>query len=140
MTNAQQILSLILLPPASDQVAKVGVALVTARTGAPPHGDDSSTPMDTETTVAAADGTDAEGAALGRAGAAAAEGGRDKGAERDAVRPASFKALVGKGHPEFSSARQQVSGHTNATRRLLPKPYPRHMLPGRCQLHVATSG
>jgi hypothetical protein len=28
--------------------------------------------------------------------------------EANSVRPAAFKALVGKGHPEFSSGRQQV--------------------------------
>jgi ubiquitin carboxyl-terminal hydrolase 5/13 len=38
----------------------------------------------------------------GRAAAAASSDGCDT-----SVRPASFKSLVGRGHPEFSSARQQ---------------------------------
>ena len=37
-----------------------------------------------------------------------------EGAEQPlAVKPQSFKALVGKGHPEFSSPRQQVSVYVN---------------------------
>ncbi|KAI8465117.1 MAG: hypothetical protein J3K34DRAFT_473698, partial [Monoraphidium minutum] len=68
--------------PANDlltQLAKVGVALVEGRTGAPPP---PPAAMDTD--------------------AATADAPRVR-----SVRPLAFKALVGRGHHEFSSARQQ---------------------------------
>jgi hypothetical protein len=64
--------------------------------------------------AAAAAGAAAAAAAAGAAGGAqdaAALGGGAAGSEMqeaNSVRPAAFKALVGKGHPEFSSGRQQV--------------------------------
>ncbi|KAG1658938.1 hypothetical protein FOA52_007130 [Chlamydomonas sp. UWO 241] len=67
--------------PAQDfatQLAKVGRALSTGDTGAPP-------PLPQAT----ADGQD------------------DDGVHANVVRPQSFKTLAGKGHSEFSSARQQ---------------------------------
>lgn len=39
-----------------------------------------------------------------------------------AVKPQFFKALVGKGHPEFSSPRQQVSAHVARSLGLSPTP------------------
>jgi len=62
------------------QLAKVCVALATARTAAPPP-------------------------PTGGAGEAAPAATPPPPA--DSVRPAAFKALIGRGHPEFSSARQQ---------------------------------
>lgn len=44
----------------------------------------------------------------GATGSEAAEGGAAEAGEPLAVKPQFFKALVGKGHPEFSSPRQQV--------------------------------
>jgi hypothetical protein len=51
-----------------------------------------------------------EGAPASGADAAAAGGGGRVVETPTSVRPLSFKSLVGKGHPEFSSARQQVRG------------------------------
>lgn len=102
------------------QMAKVGVALVNGRTGKTPAAAAAATeaeaePMDTDqtTTTAAAAATTAAATAVGTAaGASAAAGGggqSDTAAqEANSVRPAAFKVLVGKGHPEFSSGRQQV--------------------------------
>ena len=113
------------------QMAKLGVALVAARTGAPPPpsasaGDtpaaaNGAQPMDTDTgppggapagVVAAVTDGEAElrvRSSESRAGASAAgpRPGEETGAG-DSVRPQAFKALVGRGHPEFSSGRQQV--------------------------------
>lgn len=61
------------------QLAKLCVALATARTAAPPP----------------PEGADAKDASPHPKPPA------------DAVKPAAFKALIGRGHPEFSSARQQ---------------------------------
>mmetsp|Transcript_62 Transcript_62/g.92 ORF Transcript_62/g.92 Transcript_62/m.92 type:complete len:885 (-) Transcript_62:589-3243(-) len=71
------------------QLAKVGVALVQGRTG---H------------TAAAPAAPDADGdtAMGGEAGPA-----KDSDERSHAVRPLSFKTLVGRGHSEFSSGRQQ---------------------------------
>ena len=67
-----------------SQLAKVGVALATARAAAPPP---------------------PTGGENGVGGAAAPP--VPPAQPADAVRPAAFKALIGRGHPEFSSARQQ---------------------------------
>lgn len=110
------------------QLAKVGVALVTGRTGkptpaaapaatpaAPANGD--AEPMDTDGAAAAAAAAEEAAAAAAAAGeggspqdAAHLGGGKSETAlqEANSVRPAAIKALVGKGHPEFSSGRQQV--------------------------------
>lgn len=69
------------------QLAKMGVALVNGRTGAPPP---PPTPME-------ADGAPETGG-----------GGGSKADGTESVRPLAFKTLVGRGHHEFSSARQQV--------------------------------
>jgi ubiquitin carboxyl-terminal hydrolase 5/13 len=117
--------------PAGDlptQMAKVGLALTSGKTGkAPPHPNapaaapaaagagDTAEPMEMD--GAAADGAAAAAAAAAAAGAAggaqdaATLGGGAAGSEMqeaNSVRPAAFKALVGKGHAEFSSGRQQV--------------------------------
>ena len=79
------------------QMAKVGVALTEGRTGEAPAAEPG------------ADGpADAVGAAAGASPAAAADVPAKLGAL--AVKPQAFKTLVGRGHPEFSSNRQQVSG------------------------------
>jgi len=125
--------------PADDlpsQIAKVGVALVQGKTGKPaplpaaPAAADASGPTATTPAASAAPGSDpepmdiGEEAAVAAADAAAAAeaagalqdaahagGGQAETAAQEAnsVRPAAFKSLVGKGHPEFSSGRQQVS-------------------------------
>ena len=88
-------------------MAKLGVALTTGRTG------------DEGAAAAAADAVsgpvDAVGAAAGAAPAAAAKPAEDGAADAGgrsrkpaALKPQAFKSLVGKGHPEFSSNRQQV--------------------------------
>lgn len=115
-------------------MAKLGVALVEARTGAPPPlpprpaaaappaQANGAEPMDTDAAVpshacvpAAVTDGEAELRMEGEAGPGGAAGlgsGGPKGArtrsEGDSVRPQAFKALVGRGHPEFSSARQQA--------------------------------
>jgi hypothetical protein len=85
------------------QMAKVGVALVEGRTGDAPAG-----PAADAAESATANGPiDPAGAAAGAApAAAAAPGGGSSGTV--AVKPQAFKVLVGRGHPEFSSNRQQV--------------------------------
>jgi ubiquitin carboxyl-terminal hydrolase 5/13 len=107
------------------QMAKVGLALTSGKTGKPrpstkppaaaaaSRGDAAeAVPMETDTADAAA--AAAAAAAVGAAGGAqdaAHLGGGAAGSEvqeANSVRPAAFKALVGKGHPEFSSGRQQV--------------------------------
>ena len=80
----------------------MGVALVNGRTGAAPP---LPTPMDAE---GAADAGAAVAAAAAGGNAAAAGGGKADSALTESVRPLAFKTLVGKGHHEFSSARQQV--------------------------------
>jgi ubiquitin carboxyl-terminal hydrolase 5/13 len=108
------------------QMAKVGLALTSGKTGKPrpQHKAPAAAPAAAsyaaelmETDVAAVDaaaGAAAAAAAAGAAGApqdAASLGGGAAGSElqeANSVRPAAFKALVGKGHPEFSSGRQQV--------------------------------
>jgi hypothetical protein len=102
--------------PAADlptQLAKVGVALVTGRTGkgstaavenaAGPAPMDITEAADQQAAAAAADPADQPDAAdLG--------GDKSDSASQEAnsVRPAAFKSLVGKGSAEFSSGRQQV--------------------------------
>ena len=49
-------------------------------------------------------------------GAGAPEEARARG-EGDSVRPQAFKALVGRGHPEFSSSRQQARKSTYSSAR-----------------------
>jgi hypothetical protein len=71
-------------------------------------GDASAGPAaDLKATPAANGPVDPAGAAAGVAPAAAAvlEGG---GGSSMAIKPQAFKVLVGRGHPEFSSNRQQV--------------------------------
>jgi ubiquitin carboxyl-terminal hydrolase 5/13 len=86
-----------------SQMAKVGVALVDGRTGDAPAG-----PAAAATESLVADGpVDPAGAAAGAAPAAAASPGAGQ-ADALAVKPQAFKHLVGRGHPEFSSNRQQV--------------------------------
>jgi len=123
-------------------MAKLGVALLEARTGAPPPqpapaaggpaAANGAVPMDTEPgrAGAGAPGGAHAAAADGEAGLRVAGGdaGAGPGAERegDAVKPRAFKALVGRGHPEFSSARQQARrtrGPSAAGRRRLPSCY-----------------
>ncbi|GBF95360.1 ubiquitin carboxyl-terminal hydrolase [Raphidocelis subcapitata] len=94
--------------PATDlltQMAKVGAALVEGRTGAPPP---PPAPMDADG-AATADAPASAAAAAAGGNAAAAGGGRGGGAatQTQSVRPLAFKTLVGRGHHEFSSARQQ---------------------------------
>lgn len=67
------------------QMAKVGVALTEGRTGAP-----TASPMDIQSNGNAADAAPAPKE------------------DTNSVRPQSFKSLVGKGHSEFQSNRQQV--------------------------------
>lgn len=119
--------------PADDlpsQLAKVGVALVQGKTGKPAPlpaaaaAADASGPTASTPAASAAPGSgpepmdiaeEAAVAAADTAGApqdaAHAGGGQAETAAQEAnsVRPAAFKSLVGKGHPEFSSGRQQVS-------------------------------
>jgi ubiquitin carboxyl-terminal hydrolase 5/13 len=86
----------------------VGVALVDGRTGAPPP---APTPMDATPTPGSGAPAAAAAAAAAAADAAGAGGGKKAGgAVTESVRPLAFKTLVGRGHPEFSSARQQVGG------------------------------
>ena len=116
------------------QMAKLGMALVEARTGAPPPlppkpaaaapppQANGAEPMDTDAAVpsharapAAVTDGEAELRVEGEAGPGGATGlgsgapgeGRAR-SEGDSVRPQAFKALVGRGHPEFSSSRQQA--------------------------------
>jgi len=100
------------------QLAKVGVALVSGRTGRPPPpaaaaagaaAADGAMPMDTaddhkphQQPRCVAQPLDAAHKGGGQAESASQEA--------NSVRPAAFKAWVGKGHPEFSSGRQQVGG------------------------------
>jgi ubiquitin carboxyl-terminal hydrolase 5/13 len=99
-SNARRVLEAALAAatdPTSDlpaQLAKLGLALTAARTGAPPplakfggSGDEKGGPAPMEREDEEDDPQDAQ--------------------ERNSVRPAMFKALVGRGHAEFSSARQQ---------------------------------
>lgn len=87
-------------------MAKVGVAICEARTGQSEAGgvedvdEDNAEPMIVEDAAAT-----------------------------QSVKPAAFKTLVGKGHPEFSSARQQASRPT-ATSLQLPQQlwYPQRRL------------
>ena len=75
-------------------MAKLGVAITEGRTGAAPAaGHDADEPM-------------ANGGADGAH--AAANGHAKPNEEGTAVRPAAFKSLVGRGHAEFASNRQQV--------------------------------
>ena len=65
-------------------MAKLGVALTAARTGEA----DSASP---------------------RSDPASSEAGKSNKAAGQSVRPLAFKSVVGKGHSEFSSGRQQVA-------------------------------
>ena len=82
----------------SLQMAKVGVAICEARTGQSGAGDvvdvdeDAAEPMIVE-----------------------------EAAATQSVKPAAFKSLVGKGHPEFSSARQQARRRTTTPLQLPQK-------------------
>eukprot|EP00877_Chromochloris_zofingiensis_P014486 jgi/Chrzof1/9291/UNPLg00258.t1 len=97
--------------PANDlptQMAKLGVALVTGRTGAPAPPAAVAEQEGAGGATAAATApepmeTDAAGNAATAGGGAAATAAQ----AANSVRPAGFKSLVGRGHPEFSSARQQ---------------------------------
>ena len=116
------------------QMAKLGVALVAARTGAPPPlpegpaavappaqangakpmDTDAAAPIHARAPAAVTDG-EAELCVEGEAGPGGTTGLGSEGpgeararGEGDSVRPQAFKALVGRGHPEFSSARQQA--------------------------------
>eukprot|EP00887_Chlorella_sp_A99_P001793 scaffold19.g1793.t1 len=83
--------------PAGDfasQMAKVGVALLEGKTGHPPGGVPSSTGHEAMTVSTEEGGLEAVA--------------QEKEAEAaNAVRPSLFKAVVAKGHAEFSSMRQQ---------------------------------
>ena len=68
-------------------MAKLGVALTTARTGEVESGSSQNS-------------------------LASSEGERGSKAAGQSVRPLAFKSLVGKGHSEFSSGRQQVAFKT----------------------------
>lgn len=86
------------------QMAKVGVALTTGRTGAPPVLSD--TPMEEDLAPSAMPSTNSAGQVSGA--------GTRTQTEADAqnwVQPQSFKSLVGRGHPEFASGHQQVGSH-----------------------------
>lgn len=123
--NASAIYSSAPANPADDlpsQLAKVGVALVQGKTGNPPPlpvqhtsadaaaAAPGSGPEPMDVVEEAAGGAAAAAAAGGPQDAAHAGGGQAETAAQEAnsVRPVAFKALVGKGHPEFSSGRQQV--------------------------------
>ena len=83
-------------------MAKLGVALTTGRTGQP-AGPSSMAVDGPAAAAAAANGTDAAGLVSG-AGTEVQDG--DEGTW---VQPQRFKSLVGRGHVEFSTNRQQVS-------------------------------
>eukprot|EP00879_Flechtneria_rotunda_P013944 GHRR01014563.1.p1 GENE.GHRR01014563.1~~GHRR01014563.1.p1 ORF type:complete len:792 (+),score=390.35 GHRR01014563.1:178-2553(+) len=117
------------------QLAKVGVALVQGRTGKPPastaagagggkagtQAADAAVPMDTSDSKDVDNNQFQQQAAEVMAAAQQADhqqqpmdtahvgGGQSETAvqEANSVKPAAFKALVGRGHPEFSSGRQQ---------------------------------
>ena len=80
----------------SLQMAKVGVAICEARTGQSEAGD-----------VVDVDEDNAEPMVV------------EEAAATQSVKPAAFKSLIGKGHPEFSSARQQASRRTATSLQLL---------------------
>ena len=82
-------------------MAKLGVALTTGRTGQP-AGPSSMAVDGPAAATAAANGTDAAGLVSG-AGTEVQDG--DEGTW---VEPQRFKSLVGRGHAEFSTNRQQV--------------------------------
>lgn len=91
--------------PASDlptQLAKVALALTTGRTGAPV-----APPL---AGGAAGDAMQVDGGAPAALAGAAAPTEAPPAAEPCAVKPAAFKSLVGRGHAEFSSSRQQDAG------------------------------
>ena len=84
------------------QMAKLGVAITEGRTGAAP-----AAAHDPDEPMASADEPMANGSAVGAH--SAAEGHKQRPEEEGtAVRPAAFKSLVGRGHAEFASNRQQV--------------------------------
>lgn len=95
------------------QMAKVGVALTSGRTGGPPPS--SAIPMEQDLPVNATPPLDAAGQVSGAgtavgsssSGTAGDTGGPDVDAQ-NWVQPQSFKTLVGKGHADFSSGHQQV--------------------------------
>ncbi|GIM06941.1 hypothetical protein Vretimale_11173 [Volvox reticuliferus] len=101
--GAARIISSAPSDPAGDlptQLAKVGVALVRGRTG---HFKDQAQ-QEGEAAAAAA--------GAGKEAAMEVDGGGDlvplpEDERWHAVRPLSFKSIAGKGHPEFSSGRQQ---------------------------------
>ncbi|KAL4854620.1 Ubiquitin carboxyl-terminal hydrolase 5 [Chlorella vulgaris] len=105
--------------PSSDfaaQFAKIGTALLTGNTKAPPP---APAPVAAPAAAAAAgEGAAAAGAADGpqpmscEAEGVETEGGSQAGVQGQqgsghSVKPQAFKSLVGRGHPEFSSGRQQ---------------------------------
>ena len=75
------------------QMSKLGMALQMGQTGAPPAEPAASS---------AADGTGENGHS------SPMDVLEDESPDDNSVRPQRFKSLVGRGHPEFSSARQQV--------------------------------
>ena len=83
-------------------MAKLGVALTTGRTGQP-AGPSSMAVDGPAAAAAAANGTDTSGLV---SGAGTEVQGGDEGTW---VQPQRFKSLVGRGHVEFSTNRQQVS-------------------------------
>lgn len=85
------------------QMAKVGVALTTGRTGAPPLS--TAAPMEEAIAPNAIASKDAAGQVSG-AGTSVKPSGED---QHNWVEPQAFKSLVGKGHADFSSGHQQVS-------------------------------
>lgn len=93
--------------PANDfptQMAKVGVALTTGRTGAPPPSS-SAAPMEEDVASSVVASKDTAGQVSG-AGTSVKPSGHGE-EEQNWVEPQAFKSLVGKGNAEFSSGHQQ---------------------------------
>ena len=85
-------------------MAKLGVALTEGRTGAGgSSGSSADVPMANGCTGSSAGVREPDQAPAAEA----------LGADACAVRPAAFKALVGRGHSEFQSNRQQVGAHAH---------------------------
>lgn len=112
------------------QMAKVGVALTTGRTGAAPPS--SAVPMEQDLPAPSSDA----------AGQVSGAGTEVKGSSGDTdvqnwVQPQSFKSLVGKGHADFSSGHQQVLVSTTCC----PCHQPAAVAPQALQvMHKSTTG
>ena len=85
-------------------MAKVGVALTTGRTGAPPPS--TAAPMEEDIAAGGPASMDAAGLVSGAGTAVKASRGSEE--QHNWVEPQAFKSLVGRGHADFSSGHQQV--------------------------------